>query len=227
MKITITENGPYLVSGAVPIREMYIVPHGKGMALKEGRELPQKESYALCRCGESKNHPFCDGSHTAAAFNGTETASREPYHKRLEGAVEGERMILLDDGRCAFARFCHTENGDIWSITEKDSEKDNYELAVKAAKECVAGRLTAIDKKGNVLEEEFDPEIIILHDIEKNAGAGIYVKGPITVVAADGTAYEVRNRVALCRCGESLNKPFCDAAHISVEFDDGFLPKDV
>ncbi|MDP8996734.1 MAG: CDGSH iron-sulfur domain-containing protein, partial [Pseudomonadota bacterium] len=35
-----------------------------------------------------------------------------------------------------------------------------------------------------------------------------------------GTAYELRNRVALCRCGASNNKPFCDGAHASVRFND-------
>jgi CDGSH-type Zn-finger protein len=33
------------------------------------------------------------------------------------------------------------------------------------------------------------------------------------VISADGKAYEVRNRVTLCRCGSSNNKPFCDGSH--------------
>jgi len=34
------------------------------------------------------------------------------------------------------------------------------------------------------------------------------------VIGADGRAYEVRNRVSLCRCGKSKNKPFCDGSHL-------------
>ena len=37
--------------------------------------------------------------------------------------------------------------------------------------------------------------------------------GGIPIHGADGQAYEVRNRVTLCRCGRSANKPYCDGAH--------------
>lgn len=40
------------------------------------------------------------------------------------------------------------------------------------------------------------------------------ITGPITLVDADGTAYELPGEnVALCRCGGSKTKPFCDASH--------------
>ena len=48
----------------------------------------------------------------------------------------------------------------------------------------------------------------------------IWVRGGIPVVAADGHAYEIRNRVTLCRCGASSNKPFCDGSHASIKFSD-------
>jgi CDGSH-type Zn-finger protein len=37
----------------------------------------------------------------------------------------------------------------------------------------------------------------------------------------DGTQYEIRNRVTLCRCGASRNKPFCDGNHVLIVFNDG------
>ncbi|MFE2733740.1 CDGSH iron-sulfur domain-containing protein [Streptomyces sp. NPDC059349] len=46
------------------------------------------------------------------------------------------------------------------------------------------------------------------------------MRGGIPVTAADGTPYEVRNRVTLCRCGASRNKPFCDGTHASIGFKD-------
>ena len=36
----------------------------------------------------------------------------------------------------------------------------------------------------------------------------------------DGTEYEQRNRVTLCRCGASANKPYCDGTHVTVHFQD-------
>lgn len=46
------------------------------------------------------------------------------------------------------------------------------------------------------------------------------VRGPIRIVGADGTAYDVADRptVALCRCGGSASKPFCDGTHTEIGF---------
>lgn len=141
-KIKITENGPYIVSGNVPLSEKIIVPKGKSYEFKEGRELPQAEVYALCRCGKSKNSPFCDGTHSKIGFVGTETASKEKYEDRAE-LRERISVDLLDDHRCASARFCHRETGDAWELTRASDNEDNRKEAIQAAKECPSGRITA------------------------------------------------------------------------------------
>ena len=46
------------------------------------------------------------------------------------------------------------------------------------------------------------------------------VRGGIQIESADGFKYEVRNRVTLCRCGKSQNKPFCDGTHAQIKFRD-------
>jgi CDGSH-type Zn-finger protein len=46
------------------------------------------------------------------------------------------------------------------------------------------------------------------------------IRGGIQVIAADGFHYEIRNRVTLCRCGASKNKPFCDGTHAAIKFRD-------
>ncbi len=48
----------------------------------------------------------------------------------------------------------------------------------------------------------------------------LWLRGGIAVVSSDGFAYEVRNRVTLCRCGASDNKPFCDGSHAAIKFRD-------
>lgn len=223
--IKILKNGPYLVSGNVPLSEKIIVPQGDGYIYQEGRALSQRESYALCRCGKTKTPPFCDGAHVASGFQGEETACKSDYAARAT-RIEGAGIDLLDDGRCAFARFCHRDSGDAWELAEDSGSEFRRSEAILAASECPAGRLTALDKDGTPNEPDYAPGIEILQDPEENVSAGIFVKGGIPIESADGSIYEIRNRVVLCRCGLSHNKPFCDAAHVNEEYTDSPNPND-
>lgn len=54
--IKLMDNGPLLVNGGVELLDA------------EGNNFDAKDSYALCRCGASKNKPFCDGSHSEVNF---------------------------------------------------------------------------------------------------------------------------------------------------------------
>jgi CDGSH-type Zn-finger protein len=47
------------------------------------------------------------------------------------------------------------------------------------------------------------------------------VRGPVKVVDADGAEYDVSGRktIALCRCGGSTTKPFCDGTHSKMGFE--------
>ena len=225
MRIEIKKDGPYFVFGSLPLGEEVITPvrHHYEYAAGEQVTPPDAEEYHLCRCGRSDNAPFCDGSHVASGFDGSETALNVPYLQRLTGIVEGKTMVLLDDGRCAFARFCHRDDGDVWTLTTKDEDPHLRSEAIIAASECPAGRLVAVssDAGRQVLEAEASPAVVILQDPEKGVSAGIAVRGPVQIVSADGENYEVRNRVDLCRCGESSNKPFCHASHVPAEYVDG------
>ena len=44
------------------------------------------------------------------------------------------------------------------------------------------------------------------------------VQGSVTLLDADGNHYEVTDTIALCRCGRSGTKPFCDGTHEQVRF---------
>ncbi len=217
--IRIMKDGPYIVSGSVPISEKIIIPRGKGYIYEDGEPLPQRAVYSLCRCGKTKTPPFCDGSHVADHFDGTETACKTDYMSRA-ARIDGAGLDLLDDGRCAFARFCHREDGDAWELAEDSASEHHRSEAVIAANECPAGRLTAVEKDGTVHEPVYEPGIEILQDPEEHVSCGIFVKGGIPIESADGSRYEVRNRVVLCRCGYSGNKPFCDSRHVSEGYRD-------
>lgn len=219
MKITITDDGPYLVTGGVPLSETIIVPRIRGNEYQHAREFPLQENYALCRCGHTKTPPYCDGSHAGAKFKGKETASHDEYDDRAE-LLEGPDLDLLDDERCAYTRFCHRNGRNVWELTRNSDDPCAREDAIRAASDCPTGRLVALDKDGNPFETAFEPAIEILQDSAQGLSGPYYVKGSIPIVSSTGYLYEPRNRVALCRCGKSCNKPFCDATHITAKYRD-------
>ncbi|GBD35747.1 hypothetical protein HRbin36_00862 [bacterium HR36] len=63
--IRVRDNGPYVVEGPIQV----VDAEGKAFPLPAG-----KPAIALCRCGHSKNKPFCDGSHRTVAFQASERA---------------------------------------------------------------------------------------------------------------------------------------------------------
>ncbi len=141
-KIEITKDGPYLVSGSLPLSEQWIVTNAEGESLdyQEGKKYPAQPQYALCRCGQSANKPFCDGSHKKVQFDGTETASQQPYLKQAE-TIEGPTMLLTDqENLCAFARFCDPK-GRIWNLVAQTDNPEAQQLVKYEAGHCPAGRL--------------------------------------------------------------------------------------
>lgn len=47
----------------------------------------------------------------------------------------------------------------------------------------------------------------------------LLVTGSFELVDAEGNRFETKEKVSLCRCGKSMNKPFCDGTH-SGSFED-------
>ncbi len=125
--ITLKVDGPMVCRGDIT------VVNGEGEVL-----LKDHEAW-LCRCGESKKMPFCDGSHRQADFHDA-------------GEIHDQRAEELDDTR-----------GPLLITVKPD--------------------------------------------------AMLIIRGPVTIQSADGRFRTQRSRGALCRCGRSENKPFCDASH--------------
>jgi CDGSH-type Zn-finger protein len=219
MKITVTRNGPYLVEGSVPMARQTIVSDAEGNSIgwRQGDEFETRSACALCRCGQSADKPYCDGSHVRVGFEGTETASHDSY---LEQAAEqvGPSLILTDaQPLCAYARYCDVA-GQVWNLVEEEGEAA-AQLTAQEAALCPSGRLVAWDRETKTaIEPEFEPSIGIVDDPSEGLAGPLWVRGGIAVTGADGETYEVRNRVTLCRCGASKNKPFCDATHAQIGF---------
>ncbi|MEN6609362.1 MAG: CDGSH iron-sulfur domain-containing protein [Methanoregulaceae archaeon] len=216
MKITVSKNGPYIVTGGVPLKTEEICNDNEGYCRtwKEKKIYPVRQQYALCRCGHSKNKPFCDGTHARIHFDGTETGDREPYR---EGAKEirGPTLTLTDNEHlCVHARFCMRAGG-IWNLVRQSDNSEAREIAIEEASNCPSGRLGVYDNAtGEAVEPDLEKSIVVIEYPARGEHGPLWVRGGIPLVSADGRPYEVRNRVTLCRCGKTENQPFCDGSHV-------------
>lgn len=223
-QIKIAEGGPYLVFGRPPLAQQFLMPdeNGEIWCFQQGRSFEtDADPTALCRCGESQNKPYCDGSHKNASWDPALTASDEPLLSEAE-ILKGPELSLSDNRNyCVFARFCDAK-GRIWNTVERSDDKRYYDITVHEAQHCPGARLSTWDNKtGKSLEAELEPELGLIEDPQINVSGGIWVTGGIPVRNDTGFTYEIRNRVVLCRCGQSRNKPYCDGTHASAGFKDG------
>ncbi len=226
IKIVALDAGPYLLYGTPPFTQQFITPDtmGESWSYVQGESFEvsddPKHPTLLCRCGHSHTAPYCDGSHETAEWEAELTAM--PDHI-LDDAqfIEGEGITLSDNERyCCYARFCHP-GGGVWALAENSQSDANRDLAIREASMCPSARLMAWRRgEDNPYEFDFEPSVALLEDPEMECSAGLWLRGGIAVERADGVRYEIRNRVVLCRCGESHNKPYCDGSHASRHWND-------
>jgi CDGSH-type Zn-finger protein len=214
-RVKVTKDGPYVVTGDVSLRDERIRVDDEDQChgWDEGERYPAGATYRLCRCGESRHKPFCDNTHAEVGFDGTETAAAAPYDEQAE-EIDGPDLKLSDAKElCATARFCHRNRGT-WELVREPRDPADRETAIEESWDCPSGRLVAREKDGRAIEPELEPSVGLVEDTQAGKMGPIWVKGGIPVEAADGRTYEIRNRVTLCRCGRSANKPLCDGSHL-------------
>jgi len=201
-EIRVTEDGPYACEG------VELVAAGGGV-------LAGGERFFLCRCGGSANKPFCDGTHARIGFDGNETADRGPVAGRARD-YEGDGVTIHDDrSLCAHLGFCTDELPAVFASRRDpwiDAGAAGATAIARQVGRCPSGALAATLREAGPVEDELPARILPSPD------GPYFVTGAVRVVAADGTPYEARNRQALCRCGGSANKPFCNGTHWSIGF---------
>ncbi|MBI2870005.1 MAG: CDGSH iron-sulfur domain-containing protein [Chloroflexi bacterium] len=213
IQIKVTANGPYIVTGGAPLDVQQIVldADGQCLAWRQSWKYPRQEVYSLCRCGRSRNRPFCDGTHRDINFAGTETADTSPYLESCQ-RFPGPSLLLTDVRKlCAHAGFCDRAGGT-WRLVRQSDDPESRRIAIEESQNCPSGRLV-IWRDGEPVEPALEPSIGLVASPDGALMGPIWVRGGIPVISADGRIYEVRNRVTLCGCGRSANKPFCDGAH--------------
>ncbi len=215
-RIRVTD-GPYVVEGRLPLVRTSIVQtdHGEPIGWAPDQPVESREELKLCRCGHSSDKPFCDGTHRTIGFQGAETADRGPIAARRKAYV-GDGVIMTDDRSiCVHAGFCGDRFTNVWRMIKDTDDPAVRERLIDMVRLCPSGALAASEEEdGEPMEPALPTSVAVVED------GPLWVRGGVRVTGADGQDYEVRNRVTLCRCGASTNKPFCDGTHQEIGFTD-------
>jgi CDGSH-type Zn-finger protein len=188
---------------------------GESIDYEPDEPLEAGRTYLLCRCGGSSNKPFCDDTHLTNGFDGTEVADRATRASRMR-VFEGDGVEMTDDpSLCTHAAFCQTRRTHVWEMVHVADDPEVRAQLLEMVSRCPSGRLATRPTSDDPEDEPaFPPSVAVVRD------GPLWVRGGIRVTGADGVSYETRNRVTLCRCGHSRNKPFCDGTHFDVGFRD-------
>lgn len=200
-KIEERENGPLVVTGAASM---------SGVTGK----VEIKPVMALCRCGASKNKPFCDGSHNAIGF---ESRAGTPAGRDRVITYEGnEATVNYNPMLCSHAAECGRLASNIFNPANKpwvQPDKGTVEEVEAAISACPSGALSLATDQGPDHRYADRAQIVV----ERNGPYWIKDIAAPTDARAAGAA---DGKYVLCRCGLSGNKPYCDGSHRDAKWDD-------
>jgi CDGSH-type Zn-finger protein len=208
-KIRCSPNGPYAL-----LNDMQVVPV-PNLQRASGAQCATVRGVALCRCGESKNKPFCDGTHGAIRFSDANTADAA---KNVRKSYVGKGITILDNrGICSHAGYCtdglkavFREEGEPWI----DPDGAQVREVIATIEKCPSGALSYSIDGVEAKPRERPPMMTVTDDGPYAITGGVELMG---VQFGDGASTE---HYTLCRCGASKNKPFCDGSHWEVGFRD-------
>ncbi len=194
-EITERVNGPLVVKGVTSIKA------------QDGSDIEIKEIMALCRCGASKNKPFCDGAHNEVSFKsrGGKAAGLDKL-LTYEGA---EASVSFNPRLCSHAAECGRLANNIFNPAQKpwiqpdNGTRAEVEAVVAA---CPSGALALLENgtRQHMLADRAQIEV------EKNGP--YWATGFVLPTDPQGEGM-TEEKFVLCRCGKSGNKPYCDGAH--------------
>jgi diacylglycerol kinase family enzyme/CDGSH-type Zn-finger protein len=201
--ITLTKHTPYMVSDL------------ENFTNSKGEKLDTFPVMSLCRCGESKNKPYCDGSHAANGIDGEKKPGRVKDKLR---SFKGKEIIIHDNrGVCSHDRACVNELPRVFEKGRKpwiNPDGAPAEEVASVIEKCPSGALSYTT--GDVSWTGFDcePAINVAKDGPLEINGGIVLKDDM------GSKPQLAQHYTLCRCGGSKNKPFCDGTHHDKGFSD-------
>jgi uncharacterized Fe-S cluster protein YjdI len=125
--------------------------------------------------------------------------------------------VYFDLRTCIHAARCVAGLPDVFVPDARPwirPEKATPDALADVVRRCPSGALHYVRKDGGAAEV---PDEAV--SVTMVAGGPLYVRGDLEITAQDGTLVRRDYRVALCRCGQSQNKPFCDNSHIAAKFE--------
>ncbi|MBV8498733.1 MAG: CDGSH iron-sulfur domain-containing protein [Candidatus Eremiobacteraeota bacterium] len=193
----------------------YIVRNLRKLTNSKGETLRVRPVVALCRCGGSNLKPYCDGTHARIGFCSVKSPERTPDRA---DAYAGKEIVVLDNrGTCCHFGNCTDHLAQVFHhdgepfVTPDGASPEAIEEIVRA---CPSGALGFIKDGVKYEGEQREPEIYVAEN------ASYYVRGGIELEGEPMNQGALREHYALCRCGQSKNKPFCDGSHWYAGFRD-------
>jgi CDGSH-type Zn-finger protein len=201
--IIFSRNTPYM---AVNIKK--ITKDGEG-------DIAVREVASLCRCGKSKRKPFCDGSHNEEGLD--EERSEDCPTSRIR-RYQGEGItIIFNSVLCYHSGRCLKGLPEVFDRDRRPwikADAADWKKIAEVIETCPSGALDYELKDENTFDAE------IKDGISYRKNGPFKVTGNIELRNEEGIKPFVKERYALCRCGKSRNKPFCDGTHMDNPFED-------
>jgi CDGSH-type Zn-finger protein len=161
-----------------------------------GEAIAAKKVISLCRCGKSRNKPFCDGTHASTGF--TDETSPGRVADKLD-VYNGKELTIRDNlGICSHAAYCSNELPKAWRTGVEpwiDPDGRSAQDVIRIIRKCPSGALS-YEQDGKIEDTYSDtPEIRITRNGPYQVRGGVKIEG---ADRAEGTNLE---HCALCRCG--------------------------
>ena len=195
-RIRATKDGPYILESCSFLES------------SQGDRIPTDPYVHLCRCGKSRNKPFCDNTHETYGFSSRKLDGRAA--DRID-RYEGRGITILDNrGVCSHRGQCTTNLPGVFIQGREpwiDPNGADPKEVARVIRMCPSGALSYEWHGEKFADWEGAPELSLL----KNGP--IEVAGAVPIQDEDNSRPQASDHYTLCRCGGSKNKPFCDGTH--------------
>lgn len=127
----------------------------------------------------------------------------------------GDLTVVWKPKLCIHAATCVKMLPEVYNPNEKPwikAENASIEALKSQISKCPSGALS-YEMKG---EENSDHQVVT--KVQVSANGPLLVHGELEVVGTDGKSEKKSRTTAFCRCGASMNKPYCDGTHNSTNF---------